>query len=54
MQIQYLEIVTREVDAVCAYASANGVQFGESDAGLGNALTAVLAGGGLVKVRALA
>ena len=53
MQIQYLEIVTKEVDAVCAaYASANGVQFGEPDAGLGNARTAALAGGGLVGVRA--
>jgi len=53
MQIHYLEIVTTEVDAVCAaYASANGVQFGEPDAGLGNARTAVLQGGGLVGVRA--
>jgi uncharacterized protein len=53
MQIHYLEIVTREVDAVCAaYASANGVQFGEPDAGLGGARTASLAGGGLVGVRA--
>jgi uncharacterized protein len=53
MQIQYLEVVTREVDAVCAaYASANGVQFGEPDAGLGNARTAALAGGGRVGVRA--
>lgn len=53
MQIQYLEIVTKDVDAVCAaYASANGVQFGEPDAGLGNARTAALAGGGLVGVRA--
>ncbi|NJO40131.1 MAG: hydroxylase [Cyanobacteria bacterium RU_5_0] len=53
MQIQYLEIVTKEVDAVCAaYASANGLQFGEPDAGLGNARTAALVGGGLVGVRA--
>ncbi len=53
MQIQYLEIVTKEVDAVCAaYAATNGVQFGEPDAGLGNARTAALAGGGLVGVRA--
>lgn len=53
MQIQYLEIVTKEVDAVCAaYAPTNGVQFGEPDAGLGNARTAALAGGGLVGVRA--
>ena len=53
MQIQYLEIVTKNVDAVCAaYASANGVRFGEPDAGLGNARTAALTGGGLVGVRA--
>ena len=53
MQIQYLEIVTKEVDAVCAaYAAANGVQFGEPVAGLGKARTAPLPGGGWVGVRA--
>ena len=53
MQIYYLEIVTKEVDAVCAvYAAANGVQFGKPDAGLGNARTAAMPGGGLVGVRA--
>jgi predicted enzyme related to lactoylglutathione lyase len=53
MQIHYLEIVTKEVDAVCAaYAAATGVQFGSSDAGLGNARTTALPGGGLVGVRA--
>lgn len=53
MQIQYLEIVTKDVDAVCAaYAAMNGVEFGKPDAGLGNARTAPLAGGGLVGVRA--
>ncbi|MGQ0698315.1 MAG: VOC family protein [Panacagrimonas sp.] len=53
MQIQYLEIVTKDVDAVCAaYASTHGVQFGEPDAGVGYARTAVLADGGLVGVRA--
>jgi predicted enzyme related to lactoylglutathione lyase len=53
MQIHYLEIVTPEVDAVCAvYAAANGVQFGEPDPSLGNARTAALPGGGLVGVRA--
>jgi predicted enzyme related to lactoylglutathione lyase len=52
MKIHYLEIVTRDVDTVCAaYASAHKVQFGEPDAGLGNARTAALAGGGLVGVR---
>lgn len=53
MEIYYLEIVTNDVDAVCAaYASANGLQFGQPDAGLGNARTAALSGGGLVGVRA--
>ena len=53
MQIHYLEIVTRDVDAVCsAYAAANGVQFGTPDGRLGNARTAALSGGGLVGVRA--
>ena len=52
-QIYYLEIVTNEVDAVCAvYAAANGLQFGDPDPGLGNARTASLPGGGLVGVRA--
>ncbi len=53
MPIQYLEIVTKEVDAVCAaYAAANEMQFGEPDPGLGNARTATLPGGGMVGVRA--
>jgi predicted enzyme related to lactoylglutathione lyase len=53
MKIQYLEIVTHDVDGVCAaYASANGVQFGAPDASLGNARTAALVGGGMVGVRA--
>jgi predicted enzyme related to lactoylglutathione lyase len=52
MQIQYLEIVTQDVDAVCAaYAAAIGVQFGKPDTGLGNARTAALPGGALVGVR---
>lgn len=53
MKIHYLEIVTKDVDGVCAaYASANGVRFGEPDAGLGNARTTALADGGLLGVRA--
>lgn len=52
MQIHYLEIVTKEVDAVCGvYAAANGAEFSQPDAGLGNARTAELPGGGLVGVR---
>lgn len=53
MQIHYLEIVTNEVDAVCAaYAAANAVQFSKPDARLGNARTAPMPGGGQVGVRA--
>ena len=53
MQIHYLEIVTPDVDAVCAvYEAAHGVTFGAPDAGLGNARTAAMPGGGLVGVRA--
>jgi predicted enzyme related to lactoylglutathione lyase len=45
--------VTKDVDGVCAvYTAANGMQFGDPDAGLGNARTAPLPGGGLVGVRA--
>jgi uncharacterized protein len=53
MTIHYLEIVTKEVDAVCAaYASTHNVPFSGPDARLGNARTAALADGGLVGVRA--
>jgi predicted enzyme related to lactoylglutathione lyase len=53
MQIHYLEIVTHDVDAVCAaYAAAHHLTFSEPDAGLGQARTAPLAGGGLIGVRA--
>ena len=52
MQIQYLEIVTPDVDAVCeTYAQCHGVDFGESDPNLGGARTAVLANGGMLGVR---
>ncbi|MEM9555412.1 MAG: hydroxylase [Acidobacteriota bacterium] len=53
MQTYYLEIVTPDVDAVCAaYAAAIGVEFGTPEPALGNARTAPLAGGGMVGVRA--
>lgn len=53
MQIQYLEIVTADVDATCSVlAKVHGVAFGEPDARLGNARTAALKGGGLIGVRA--
>ncbi len=53
MRIHYVEIVTKEVDAVCKiYAAANGLTFGEPVAALGKARTAKLPDGGLVGVRA--
>jgi predicted enzyme related to lactoylglutathione lyase len=53
MKIQYLEIVTPDVDAVCAtYARLHGVSFSGPEAGLGNARTASMPGGGLLGVRA--
>lgn len=45
--------MTHDVDEVCAaYAAATGVELGSPDAGLGNARTAALPGGGLVGIRA--
>lgn len=53
MKIHYLEIVTPDVDAVCAtYERLHGVSFGEPEPGLGNARTAALADGGKIGVRA--
>ncbi len=53
MRVHYLEIVTKDVDAVCAtYAEQHGVEFSEPVPELGNARTAKLAKGGLVGVRA--
>lgn len=52
-QVYYLEIVTEDVDAVCAvYAAANGLRFGDPDPLFGNARTAARPGGGMVGVRA--
>ncbi len=53
IQVQYLEIVTPDVDATCAaLAKLHGVQFSEPVAALGNARTASLKGGGRIAVRA--
>ncbi|MEM1175922.1 MAG: hydroxylase [Pseudomonadota bacterium] len=52
MKIQYLEVVTPNVDAVCEmYTQTHGVEFGDSDMSLGGARTATLEGGGMVGVR---
>ena len=53
MKIQYLEIVTTDVDDVCKkYSQLHDVTFGEADPSLGGARTAKLAGGGMLGVRA--
>ena len=53
MKIQYLEIVTPEVDSVCeVYSQLLDVAFGESDPILGGARVAELANGGIMGVRA--
>ncbi|WP_017163011.1 hydroxylase [Xanthomonas phaseoli] len=52
MKVQYLEIVTHDLEAVCAAYAVQGAEFGEPVPELGNARTANLAGGGLVGVRA--
>ena len=53
MQIHYLEIVTKDVDAVCAaYAHLHGVTFSGGDPGLGGARTAPLPDSGMLGVRA--
>lgn len=52
LHVHYLEIVTPEVEAVCAlYGRVHGVTFGEPDPDLGGARTAALASGGWVGVR---
>lgn len=53
MKIHYLEIVTKDVESVCAaYAASLGVQFGPPVPELGGARTASLDEGGLLGVRA--
>ena len=53
MLVQYLEIVTPDVDVTCSVlAKMHGVSFGQPDAGRGNARTAALKDGGRIGVRA--
>jgi predicted enzyme related to lactoylglutathione lyase len=53
MQLYYLEVVTKDVDAVCAaYSAASGVTFGKPDARFGGERRAPLAGGWMIGVRA--
>lgn len=52
MQIQYLEIVTPDAEAVCkTYSSVHGLTFGDPEPSFGNARTAKLTGGGMIGVR---
>lgn len=53
MQVQYLEIVTGDVDAACQlYSAMHGVTFAEPDQDLGGARTAKMANGGVLGIRA--
>ena len=52
MQLQYLEIVTPDVDALCKqYSKVHGIAFSEPNVNFGNARTAKLNGGGLIGIR---
>ncbi|TLU61334.1 hydroxylase [Thalassotalea litorea] len=52
MKIHYLEIVTLDVEGICAaYAAVHNVKFSASDALLGGAKTCALADGSFVGVR---
>ena len=52
IQVQYLEIVTPDVDAICAqYSQVHGVTFGDPDPNLGGARTTKLTGGGMLGIR---
>ncbi|MEO1381048.1 MAG: hydroxylase, partial [Pseudomonadota bacterium] len=53
MSVQYLEVVTAEVEATCtALAAQHGVSFSAPEPMLGNALITKLDGGGRIGVRA--
>ena len=52
-KIEYLEIVSPDVDALCkTYEQLYGLSFGEPDANLGNARTARAPNGGTLGIRA--
>ena len=52
MKVHYLEIVSSDVDAICAeYEAVHHVQFGEVQALLGGARTCNLADGTIVGIR---
>ncbi len=52
MKIQYLEIVTPDVESLCdTYAKLHNVTFGDAEPNLGGARTATLADGGMLGIR---
>ena len=52
MKVEYLEIVTPEVDAMCQqYATIYDIEFSEPIANFGGARTAKLDGGGMLGIR---
>ena len=52
MEVQYLEIVTPDAEAMCKlYSTIHDVKFSEPVAALGNARTAKLDGGALLSIR---
>jgi predicted enzyme related to lactoylglutathione lyase len=52
VHIQYLEIVTNDVETTCAlYSRMHGVTFSDPDQNLGGARTSPLASGGAVGIR---
>lgn len=52
MKIQYLEIVTSEVDGLCQqYSAILGITFGEPVAEFGGARTAKMENGGMIGIR---
>ena len=53
LHIHYLEVVTSDVEKVCAsYSQTLGVSFSDAVAEFGNARTAALSNGGTIGVRA--
>lgn len=52
MRVQYLEVVTPDVEATCASFSSRDVNFGDPVQVLGNARTASLPDGSMIGVRA--
>lgn len=53
MNIHYLEVVTKNVEAMCRlYSHLYDVEFGETVMKLGGARTATMTGGGIIGIRA--